>query len=73
MGQRLREGAEALLSVDGWSAEQIMGYTDEMKLRSSLTLFTEVSPPGNIFEHVLEKYFQSSKDPKTLEFLRHEL
>ena len=41
-----------------------------MKLRSSLTLFAEVSPPKNIFERVLEKYYQGSKDPKTVDFLR---
>jgi uncharacterized protein (DUF1810 family) len=71
LGARLRECAEALLSVDGRSAEQIMGYPDDMKLRSSLTLFAEVSPSKNIFERVLEKYYQGSKDPKTLDFLRN--
>ena len=70
LGRRLQECAEALLSVDGRSAAQIMGYPDDMKLQWSLTLFAEVSPPDNVFEHVLHKYFQGSRDPKTLDFLR---
>src|SRR5436190_3004618 len=41
LGRRLQECAEALLSVDGRSAAQIMGYPDDMKLQWSLTLFAE--------------------------------
>jgi uncharacterized protein (DUF1810 family) len=72
LGPRLRECAEALRSVDGRSAEQIMGYPDDIKLKSSLTLFGEVSPPGSIFECLLEKYYEGSRDSKTLDFLRRE-
>lgn len=72
LGLRLRECAKALLSVDGRSAEAIMGYPDDIKLKSSLTLFGEVSPPGNIFECVLEKYYEGFRDSKTLDFLRKE-
>jgi uncharacterized protein (DUF1810 family) len=71
LGLRLRECAEALLSVNGRSAAQIMGSPDDMKLQSSMTLFAEISAPDNVFERVLQKYFQRSKDPKTMDFLRN--
>lgn len=68
LGRRLTACAEALLSVQGRSAEQIMGYPDVLKLHSSITLFAEVSPPGSVFERVLEVYYRGVKDPKTIEY-----
>ena len=69
LGERLRMCVEALLEVEGRSAEQIMGYPDFMKLQSSMTLFAEISPAGSSFEQLLKKYYGGRKDPKTLEFL----
>ena len=69
LGERLRMCVDALLEVEGRSAEQIMGYPDFMKLQSSMTLFAEISPAGSSFEQLLKKYYGGSKDPKTLEFL----
>jgi uncharacterized protein (DUF1810 family) len=67
LGPRLIECAEALLAVEGKPASEIMGFPDDLKLRSSATLFAAVSPPGSAFHRLLEKYFAGEPDPKTLE------
>ena len=69
LGSRLKECAESLLSVNGRSAREIMGVPDDLKLRSSMTLFARVAPPGSVFEQVLEKYYAGAPDPKTIEWL----
>jgi len=40
-----------------------------MKLRSCATLFAQISPPGSVFHHLLERYFEGQPDPKTLRLL----
>lgn len=69
VGPRLAECAEAALGVEGRSASDIFGSPDDMKLRSSATLFAQVSPPGSVFHRLLDKYFQGGRDPKTLGLL----
>jgi uncharacterized protein (DUF1810 family) len=69
LGPRLVECSEALLAVEGRDASQIMGYPDDLKLRSSMTLFAEAADDLAPFARVLEKYFDSSPDPATLERL----
>lgn len=69
LGSRLTECAEALLSVHGKSAREIMGSPDDIKLRSSMTLFAAVSEQGNIFDRVLQKYFAGRADERTLAIL----
>lgn len=68
LGPRLIECAEALLALENHSAREVMGSPDDLKLRSSATLFAQVSPPGSVFERVLTQYYSSEPDPKTLEF-----
>jgi uncharacterized protein (DUF1810 family) len=69
LGQRLTECAEAVLLVDGRSAHQIFGSPDDIKLKSSATLFAHVSPAGSVFERVLEKYFDGARDNNTLRLM----
>jgi uncharacterized protein (DUF1810 family) len=69
LGPRLVECAEAVLGVEGRSAAEIFGPPDDLKLRSCATLFAAVSPPGSVFERVLEKYYGGERDPKTLRLL----
>ncbi len=69
LGQRLIECAEAVLSVQGRSATEIFGSPDDVKLWSSATLFAHVSPPGSVFERLLDKYFRGERDDKTLRLL----
>jgi uncharacterized protein (DUF1810 family) len=69
LGPRLVECAEAVVSVEGRSAAEIFGSPDDMKLRSCATLFASVSPPGSVFERLLEKYFGGERDAETLRLL----
>ena len=50
-------------------AEDVMGYPDDLKLRSSMTLFSQAVPSVKIFQQVLDKYFDGKMDQKTLEIL----
>lgn len=69
LGPRLIEVAEAALSVSGRSASEIFGTPDDLKLRSCATLFAAASPPGSVFEQLLEKYYRGERDEKTLRLL----
>ena len=66
LGPRLIECARALLAIDGRSAIDIFGSPDDMKLRSSATLFGRVSPDGSVFHRILDKYFGGRADERTL-------
>jgi uncharacterized protein (DUF1810 family) len=65
LGPRLVECAEAVLGVEGRTAEEIFGPVDTMKLRSSATLFAAVSSAGSVFHRLIEKYFRGEPDEKT--------
>ena len=69
LGPRLVECARALLGVEGRSAEQILGYPDDLKLRSSMTLFAEAADEAEaaVFREVLQRYYDGRADPATLE------
>lgn len=69
LGPRLIECAEAALSVKGRTAHEIFGSPDDMKLKSCATLFAYVSPPGSVFEQLLNKFFDGDRDQKTLGLL----
>jgi len=69
LGPRLSECADAVLSVQGRSARQIMGSPDDMKLHSSMTLFAHVSDEGRVFHQVLDKYFDGAEDEATLRLI----
>ena len=66
LGARLRECAEAVICVEGRSASEIFGPPDDLKLRSSITLFAHVSGPDSVFARVLAKYFGGVQDAETL-------
>jgi uncharacterized protein (DUF1810 family) len=66
LGPRLVRCCEAALEVQGRSAHEIFGSPDDMKLRSSATLFAQVSAPRSVFHQVLEKYFDGKVDTATL-------
>jgi uncharacterized protein (DUF1810 family) len=70
LGPRLRECASAILAIADRTAREILGSPDDLKLRSSATLFAHVSPPGSEFELLLKKYWKGEPDPPTLELLR---
>ncbi len=65
---RLIEICEALLSLDSDDATYIMGYPDDLKLKSSMTLFGEVSDI-DVFKKVLDKFYNGEKDEMTISLL----
>ncbi|MCF7531246.1 DUF1810 domain-containing protein [Pseudomonas petrae] len=66
LGERLARCCEALLQWKDRSAMQIMGSPDDMKLRSSMTLFAAVAPDQAVFRDVLEAFFGGKPDSVTL-------
>lgn len=70
LGARLLECTEAVLAVEGRTASEIFGYPDDLKLKSSMTLFASVADsPHSVFISVLEKYFNGVQDDRTLQLL----
>ena len=72
LGPRLRRVADLLLAVEGRSASAIMGSPDDLKLRSSMTLFSRASDDDADrapFQAVLDRYFAGALDPATLHLL----
>jgi uncharacterized protein (DUF1810 family) len=69
LGPRLVACAEAALGVQGRTAVAIFGSPDDLKLRSSATLFAAVSPAGSVFHQLLDRYFDGAPDARTLELL----
>jgi uncharacterized protein (DUF1810 family) len=71
LGQRLRECTDALLALDEKPIDAILGFPDDLKLKSSMTLFASLADPGSLFHRVLNRYFCGEQDSKTIERLAH--
>jgi uncharacterized protein (DUF1810 family) len=69
LGQRLVECTEAVLAIEEKSAYEVFGSPDDLKLKSCATLFAQVSPPGSVFEQLLDEFYQGQRDEKTLRLL----
>ena len=66
----LLEISEALLELETNDANRIVGFPDVMKLKSSMTLFAEACPQEEVFQKVLDKFFNGIKDQKTVNLLK---
>jgi uncharacterized protein (DUF1810 family) len=66
LGPRLRECAQLVNLVEGRSIQQIFGYPDDLKFRSSMTLFAAVTSENKVFKDSLQKYFAGEPDPLTI-------
>ena len=66
LGRRLIEVAEALLALNHLTAFQILGSPDDLKLKSSMTLFSAVRGANPVFREVLIRYFDGEEDQRTL-------
>lgn len=66
----LLEISEALLTLETNDANRIFGFPDDMKLKSSMTLFSEACPQVDTFQKVLDKFFHGIKDQKTIDLLK---
>jgi len=69
LGARLRECCRAVMDVEGKTAHEIFRSPDDLKLRSSLTLFARAAPDESLFDDLLVTYFDGKEDPATLELL----
>jgi len=67
---RLIEISEALLALPGSDPRAVMDNPDDLKLRSSMTLFAAAAPDIPVFQQVLDKYYHGQPDPKTLALLK---
>ncbi len=65
LGARLRECSRLTLAVEGKTARDIFGSIDEMKFRSSMTLFARAAPDEEIFQRCIDRYFAGASDPAT--------
>jgi uncharacterized protein (DUF1810 family) len=69
LGPRLRTCAELVTRVAGRSIEEIFGYPDYLKFRSSMTLFAKATAENKVFNDALEKFFAGEYDALTLKLL----
>lgn len=66
---RLIEISEALLALPENDPLKVMGHPDDLKLRSSMTLFAAADPECTVFQRVLDKFYSGKPDTKTLDLL----
>jgi uncharacterized protein (DUF1810 family) len=69
LGERLREATLLVNRVNGRSVEDIFGYPDYLKFRSSMSLFARATHDNEAFVEALRKYFDGEPDPDTLRLL----
>lgn len=69
LGKRLIAISKALLELQENNATQVMGKPDDLKLKSSMTLFSMIAGADQVFESVLKKFFDGQKDHVTLQLI----
>lgn len=69
LGLRLVECTHAVNALQDRSAQQIFGSPDDLKFRSSITLFERAAGPGSVFSTALDKYYDGERDSRTLALL----
>ena len=69
LGARLKECVDAILGINNRSASEIFGFPDDLKLKSSMTLFEQAAEDDSVFSSVLDKYYQGERDRRTLDLL----
>lgn len=70
LGKRLVEISNELLKVTEKTAYEIFGSPDDIKLQSCMTLFVSLPNADPVFQTVLDKYFNGTKDDKTLQLVK---
>ncbi len=69
LAAHLLEISEALLALDSSDPRAVMGWPDDLKLCSCMTLFELAAPEQTVFARVLEKYYGGRRDSLTLRLL----
>ncbi|WP_167101213.1 DUF1810 domain-containing protein [Mycobacterium sp. DL592] len=67
LGPRLRECARIVAGIDGRSADDIFGWPDTLKVRSSMTLFANATGDNADFRAVLDRFYAGEQDQRTLD------
>lgn len=70
LGPRLLEICQTLLRLESRDATRILGSPDDLKLKSSMTLFAALHDPDPVFQQVLNEFFGGAQDSKSLQLLR---
>ena len=70
LGPRLIKACEILLSLKDASMDEVMGFPDDLKLLSSMTLFEALSDSNSIFTKVIDVYFDSERDEISLKLIK---
>lgn len=67
LGERLKLITKELLALNENNANKVFGSPDDLKLKSSMTLFAAIDvSQEHIFQAVLDKFFNGQTDNKTL-------
>jgi uncharacterized protein (DUF1810 family) len=69
LGERMRECTRLVNAVEGRSGHEIFGSPDDLKFRSSMTLFARAETDNAVFLQALKKYFRGEPDTATVEIL----
>ena len=69
LGPRLIKACEILLSLKDASMDEVMGFPNDLKLLSSMTLFEALSDSNSIFTKIIELYFDDERDETSLEII----
>jgi len=67
---RLVEMCQTLLALETNDVEQVFGYPDYLKLKSSLVLFSWVNPDEEVFSKTLDKFFKGETCPQTVDMVK---
>ncbi len=71
LGKRLLECTEAVIALKGGSLSEIFGYPDDLKFKSSMTLFEKIAGSGSVFSSALDMYCHGERDATTLKLLEN--
>ncbi|RYE20741.1 MAG: DUF1810 domain-containing protein [Sphingobacteriaceae bacterium] len=70
LGARLIEISTVAAQLSANNATQVFGSPDDLKLKSSMTLFAALDQADPVFQSVLDKFFGGKKDNQTLQILQ---
>jgi len=69
LGPRLKECTRLMLAAPHDDVSAILGYPDDLKFRSCMTLFSAAEPHEPLFPQALDKFFDGERDSLTVELL----
>ena len=67
LGKRLSECVKVILAIEGPPISEIFSHPDDMKFKSSMTLFACIANHGLLFARIIDKYFNCERDVVTLQ------